>query len=346
MSNNITEEYLEDLRSISYDVGIRKELIQATGGNTSCKIENLIWVKASGKSLLNANNENIFIALEIDKIKNILNTEKNEDITFPLARQSNLRASMETGMHALMPHKYVVHTHPIDVIAHTVVKDGDKKLSVLLKDFNWAWVPYKKPGSILAREISNILKEKQPDILILANHGLVVGSDNIKSLNTLQESVLNKLSLIPKVFAEISLNKLNKYVLLLNENGFAAKLPQNKYVHLLAKDNWSFRIANLNPLYPDHLVFCGTKPNILPSNVSNKILFSAAASTKYCLIKDEGVIIFGSKNRAIEDMLEAQAQVHMRIPIDSEINTLTNFDCEQLINCQSEIYRVSLQNAL
>ena len=343
MTKSFSNEKLNDLRSISSEIGKRKDLIQASGGNTSCKIDNILWVKASGKSLANANEEDIFIALDIDTVKIILNSNYREDVTYPPAIKTNLRASLETALHALMPHKYVIHTHPLDIISRTILFKGKDNLSLLLEGFNWEWVPYKKPGSLLAREVSKILQNSNPDVLVLANHGLVIGAEDIKSANSLQEHILNKVKINPANHSDFKLDKLINYISILKANGYYAKLPNCKFVHTLAKDNWSLTLANMNPLYPDHLVFCGFTPTILSSTVSKDMLCKVASTSKYCIIKGVGVILFKSSNQATEDMLEAQAQVHMRIPKGEKINTLSDDDCEMLVNCKSEIYRINLQ---
>ena len=42
-----------------------------------------------------------------------------------------------------------------------------------------------------------------------------------------------------------------------------SRLPKAEVVHTLGNDNWSFKLAQQNPLYPDHIVFCGAKPWII-----------------------------------------------------------------------------------
>ena len=34
------------------------------------------------------------------------------------------------------------------------------------------------------------------------------------------------------------------------------RMPRLELIHSLATDDWSFKLATMNPLYPDHLVFC------------------------------------------------------------------------------------------
>ena len=55
----------EELKSISTRMGKDKTLIQGPGGNTSLKEGNVLYVKASGKKLSEANKENIFVPINL-----------------------------------------------------------------------------------------------------------------------------------------------------------------------------------------------------------------------------------------------------------------------------------------
>ena len=67
MSNEIFK-----LKELSAKLGNDLSLIQASGGNTSIKLDGKLWVKASGKKLKNALNEDIFVSLDLKKITNEL----------------------------------------------------------------------------------------------------------------------------------------------------------------------------------------------------------------------------------------------------------------------------------
>ena len=58
--NNINSS-IEKLKDLSVNIGLNNRFIQVSGGNTSFKIGNKIWVKASGKQLKDANDEDIFV---------------------------------------------------------------------------------------------------------------------------------------------------------------------------------------------------------------------------------------------------------------------------------------------
>ena len=54
-------EELKKLSNLSEDIGKNLNLIQGAGGNSSVKIDEVLWVKASGYWLSDANKKNIFV---------------------------------------------------------------------------------------------------------------------------------------------------------------------------------------------------------------------------------------------------------------------------------------------
>ena len=158
-------------------------MIQASGGNTSIKVDGKLWVKASGKKLKNALNEDIFVSLDLIKIRNELAINKSKkELNFKNICGSSLRASIETSLHAIMPYKVVLHTHSVDTIAITLLSNSSNYLDKLMKDINWKFIPYFKPGITLAKAISKEFQDNPnpANVLVLANHGLVVGEESIE----------------------------------------------------------------------------------------------------------------------------------------------------------------------
>ena len=76
-----------------------------------------------------------------------------------------------------MPHKIVVHTHPIEILSWLVRKDAKEQLFKILKSEKLAWVPYYRPGKDLSQALRKTLEKKAANIILLGNHGLVVGAD-------------------------------------------------------------------------------------------------------------------------------------------------------------------------
>ena len=63
------EREFECLRDLSARVGCDSLLVQASNGNTSIKLDGILWIKASGKWLAHAIQEEILVPLELAEVK-------------------------------------------------------------------------------------------------------------------------------------------------------------------------------------------------------------------------------------------------------------------------------------
>src|ERR1019366_1279525 len=59
--------------------------------------------------------------------------------------------SVETAMHAVLPHSVVLHVHSVNTIAWAVRRDGPSELAARLEGIDWAWIPYDSPPRFSAR---------------------------------------------------------------------------------------------------------------------------------------------------------------------------------------------------
>ncbi|MFN5457452.1 class II aldolase/adducin family protein, partial [Bradyrhizobium sp.] len=105
------------LREMSARVGRDMSMVQGAGGNSSLKDGDLLWVKASGTWLSDAAEKDIFVPVLLPAALEAL---ARDDERIPLAAPGNLRASIETSLHALMPHRVVLHVHSVNTIAWAV----------------------------------------------------------------------------------------------------------------------------------------------------------------------------------------------------------------------------------
>lgn len=134
----------KDLIELSVFLGNNLDWVQGAGGNTSVKDNGILWVKASGYWLSDAQNNNIFTPLDrqavLDKIDQEIEDLSSAQI---LEKQyHSLRPSIETTLHALMRHKFVAHVHSVNVIAYAVLKNSIKILNENLEGISWLWVPF------------------------------------------------------------------------------------------------------------------------------------------------------------------------------------------------------------
>ena len=327
----------EELKAISFKMGNDKTLIQGPGGNTSLKEGNILFIKASGKKLSEAKKENIFVPINLEEIRDKFNNHRSQDeLKINPIDNIYLKPSIETIFHAIMPHKIVLHSHSIEVIANTILPNIRERLIPILKDYLWDYIPYARPGIPLAKLIQSSLNKRRSDVLILGNHGLIVGGNSIKETELLQKDIIDKLKLKRREFSFSKFNELDK----LAKKIKGAKLPSNNIINSLAIDPWSFKLAQRNPAYPDHVVFCGKNPPIIESQ--NIEYIDNLQEQPYIIIPKIGILVLTENSFVLEAMLEAQAEIFLRLNPSSKIKLLSNNQCEELISWEEEKYRKKL----
>ena len=340
MPKTIRKE-LKDLVDLSLFLSSSLDLIQGAGGNTSVKDGHIMWVKASGCWLSEKKNKEIFTPLDrnavLDKIM-----QGEEDLASTQVLQEkyqSLRPSIETTMHALMRHKFVAHVHSVNVIAYAILTNGKELISEKLDKINWLWVPYVRPGLPLSK-ILNVMNVSDFDVIILANHGLVIGGSS-------KDEVLDTLAQVEKkLFRPVRTNliDIDKIKLQHLVENLEYKLPKYDLCHSLAKDKLSLEIMGKNPLYPDHVIFLGpgTVP-IMSLEEFNKKASSKTLSYKVVVIKDIGVVVHQDLSENAEEMLHCLTNVLLRLQPNDMLQHLTQSEEEELLGWDAEKYRKSIQ---
>jgi len=165
----------ESVRQFCSDIGKDRLLVQGAGGNVSWKENGVLWIKASGTWLAEAGEKDIFVPVQLDHLTTSL---KNGDYAVAprAASSSPLKPSIETLLHALMPHRIVVHVHAIEVLAHLVRKDFDlANYPALDPSLNARTVEYCKPGAELAEAVARQLDgTASTRVVFLKNHGVII----------------------------------------------------------------------------------------------------------------------------------------------------------------------------
>ena len=161
----MAENTLDDLINYSHNIGKDLSLVQGPGGNTSVKVDNKVWVKASGKWLANAQSEKIFCLVAPDNPK--------KDII----EDSGLKPSIETHFHTMLPMNAIFHVHSIGSLTWAFRKCGKEYLAEKLPKL--LWVGYQKPGKELA-ELITTMPYLDADGAILQNHGMIVWANSLK----------------------------------------------------------------------------------------------------------------------------------------------------------------------
>src|SRR5262245_29135070 len=145
-STSMTSRALEPVQALASRVGRDPLLAQASTGNISIKLDGMLWVKASGKWMARADHDDFLIPLHLGEVCDCLGRAENPAEHFA-------RTSIETSMHAVLPHRVVLHVHSINAIAWAVRVDARAQLAERLAGLRWQWIPYVHSGLPLAGEI-------------------------------------------------------------------------------------------------------------------------------------------------------------------------------------------------
>ena len=145
-------------------LGRDKSLVLHGGGNTSVKLretnlvgedEEILYVKGSGWDLEfieEAGFSPVRMAhlLKLARLDRLSDPQMVNELTTHMTRATAPTPSVEAILHALLPHKYVDHTHSDAVLAVTDTLDGEKRIGEIYGD-KVVVIPYVMPGFDLAR---------------------------------------------------------------------------------------------------------------------------------------------------------------------------------------------------
>lgn len=249
------------LLDLSARIGCDPLLAQAGNGNTSVKIEGVLWIKASGKWLANAMQEEMFVPIDLaearESIRNKIEIRENH------ASKNRLRPSIETAMHAVLRRRIVIHVHSINTIAWAIRQDGPMQLKERLAGLHWQWVPYASSGIRLAREIEKKVSDApETDVLILGNHGLVICGNDCDAAEELLCEVERRLAIMPR-----RCPGPDRTVLAAIARFSPWRFPDVDSLHALGTDAVSRRILKGGILYPCQAIFLGLTMPLLPPAV-------------------------------------------------------------------------------
>ncbi|WP_417247625.1 SDR family oxidoreductase [Celeribacter sp.] len=178
-------------------IGIEPKMVLHGGGNTSVKsthtdqfgdVHDIIWVKASGFDLAKMGTEG-FTALELKPLLKLagLDSLSDPDMVNECLRArldtSAAAASIEAIVHALVPFKYVDHSHADAILTISNSPNGAEKFRDIYGD-RVLVLPYVKPGFDLAKQFKAALEEYDfgaYEAIILENHGIFTYDDDAKS---------------------------------------------------------------------------------------------------------------------------------------------------------------------
>lgn len=332
------------LQEFSASVGNDPLLVQGAGGNISWKDADLLWIKASGTWLAEAVDRDIFVALEIPKLSPLLESG-TEDFTAAMAGHGTGRPSIETSLHALLPHRIVLHVHLVDAIARMAQKDGGPEIARLLKGLEYVTVPYAKPGVRLSDNLRRAMDtNRSANVFLLESHGVVLGAESLDALESLLGDVSARMRIEPRhaVPAPARTRAGSSSATAWKDAGYAPS--DDVAVNALASDPFALRVIREHwVLYPDHAVFLGGTACVVDGEPTEARLRSIAME-RPAVVFAEGVGVFerADLTPGARAMLRCFHDVVMRMPPHGDIRSLSMQEVSELLNWDAEKYRQSL----
>ncbi len=350
--------------------------IQGAGGNTSIKQGDVMWIKASGKWLMHAREQELFVPVRRSSLLKALDSndpraEKSLDFIVDELNPHGLRPSIETSLHAVLLPNVVIHVHCVDSIAIAIRQDARVQLGQLLRDFKWKFIPYVRPGVPLSNAIAATI-DSDTNVLVLGNHGLVVAADNVDECVALLESVRLAIRQKPrKLFTLKGLSSsrsghTSSGILDTGDNTTAANdamataleqvLDDSEYVsadvvatHVIAFDEVGLQVAAGGSLYPDHVIFLGqgtaiAKPGENVAAVVQRYVSGGFAAPVSIVFPRIGVVMLRTATAGQIAMARCLSDVCRRVPANVAINYLSERQNHELLHWEAEQYRQNLSD--
>jgi len=297
-------------------LGRETSLVLHGGGNTSVKATSrnlfgeeidVLYVKGSGWDLATIELAG-FAPVRLDvlrqmaKLTHLSDKEMVREQRAAMLDPSAPTPSVETILHAIIPFKYVDHTHADSVVTISNTPNGAERIreiygkSVLV-------VPYVMPGFILARTIADITKGidwKQYEGMILLNHGLFSFADNARSsyekmirLVSKAEDYLSGYAPLKRKQATpeenlIELARLRRAVSNIWNEPVIAKLDNGSEAATFSNLKNAADIATRGTLTPDHVIRTKPWPVVIKTDVESDVKAYATNYRNYFTRNTDG----------------------------------------------------------
>lgn len=348
---------IKDLIAVSKYSGMRLDLVQSGGGNSSVKLDaERMLIKSSGIQMADIQDTYGYSSVNYPKLAEYMEQlishreVYKEKSIMEQALIEGGKPSIETFLHAITG-RVTLHTHPVTVGILTTRKGGMEELANLFPDA--LLVGYATPGIKLATEYYKAFMEakrkvKPLQVIFLKNHGLVVCGDTAAEVIEITEHILYTIEKYLHMDFSAYRNAYAVYSCLQRFAIFQDKVivkAENKVLSdtfaSCGYQMWDYQFC------PDCLVYCGKRALAYHHDITESELKKFADS-----YGEPAVITYGSdiylraesvrKAREIEAVLTFSAQVYYQNR-DYIIETLSDEEQNFLLEWEDEKYRQRLQ---
>ena len=274
---------IDELVSLSNLYGSNEELVLAGGGNTSAKDGDVMYIKGSGTQLATITADG-FVKMNRQALADIFTKAYPTDddareaqalADLSAARmpgEESKRPSVETLLHSLFPHTFVLHIHPALVNGLTCAVNGKAEAERMFGN-SFIWVESCKPGYTLSKICYDKMTAytveygKAADMLLLQNHGIFIAADTTEEIGDKLAEVMSKLNEAIVRYPDFDSGdydgeKAQKcFDVIYDIYGEDAVITYEPSVEALKfAESPETAQAVMKPFTPDHIVYCKAEP--------------------------------------------------------------------------------------
>lgn len=322
-----------ELILLSRYYGSKPDYVIAGGGNTSFKEGDRLWIKASGTAL-DGIDKSGFVCLSRSRLQKISRSgyskdpfvregEILNDLMLAVEGRQNKRPSVETSLHNLLSHPYIVHTHPTYVNALLCSVDAEKTGKRLFGD-EVLFLDYVNPGYELFKYTEEKIVEYtdiygvEPGLIFLRNHGMIIGGSDAGEIHSRSERVLKTLEAQFKhrlppddnasdIFLPVKIkDEMDDYF---RHKSLFPVCRNNNLISLFVNSKANFE-NSVRPLTPDNVVYCKSdylfsgRPLSRIKNDFESFNLKYAYYPRIIAIEKEGLISLGPDEKSAETTME------------------------------------------
>lgn len=267
-------------------LGQDTSLVLHGGGNTSVKItetnlvgeeEEILYVKGSGWDLVSIEKSGFSPVrmthmLKLAELESLSDPQMVNELKTQLTDSLSPAPSVETILHAILPFKYVDHTHADAIVTITNTLNGEEIICEIYGD-RIVVIPYIMPGFDLAIAVNRIFSEQateKTEGIVLLNHGIFSFGDTarqayermINLVEVAEQYLVNQnacdverpLSNITSKSIRNELSQLRKNISSVVGSPVLLNLTNSELGIYFSNRDDVLQIATRGPVTPDHVI--------------------------------------------------------------------------------------------
>ncbi len=285
-------------------LGKNPSLVLHGGGNTSVKSsvtnifgekEDILYVKGSGWDLATIETPG-FAPVRLSTLKRLAALDELSDAQMVSEQRAAMldpsapTPSVEAILHAIIPYKYVDHTHADAVVTLTNIKGGEHIIQGLYGE-RTLFIPYVMPGFILAKTIYQLTKNidwGNIDGMVLLHHGVFTFANDAKTSyqnmiamvtkaedyienNRIQSNTCNEIQTKTAKIEPLAFAEIRQTISSIAGKAMLASLNKDTESLKFASQENVSDLSTRGPLTPDHVIRTKRIPVIVKQNVKTSL---------------------------------------------------------------------------